>query len=78
MKQKTARRILLFGFLIALLTGLIGTYSESKLLILVMIILCFSLLIFQLVFNRFPHCGQYLGKYYGKFCQHCGKPLDED
>ncbi len=78
MKPKTVRQVFLIGFVAAILIGLFGAASESKVSILIMVLLCFGLVIFQIMFHRCPHCGQYLGRNDGKFCQHCGKPLDED
>lgn len=32
---------------------------------------------FELIFNRCPHCGKYLGRQIGRYCRHCGKELEE-
>ena len=32
--------------------------------------------IIDFCFWKCPHCGGDLGRFYGKYCQHCGKKLD--
>ena len=35
-------------------------------------------IIFHMIFFRCPHCGRYLFRNSGEFCQYCGKSLFED
>ena len=41
------------------------------------VIVGLSGLIPHFLYNRCPHCGKQLGRNEGKYCQHCGKPLDD-
>lgn len=70
MNVKKARRIRDILFIIGIIIMLFGLMSEMFLIIggLVMVLG----LIFHLAFNRCPHCGKYLGKENGMFCESCG------
>ena len=75
MKIRTAQlltKILLtLGFLIAILGAWLQPFFIMG------VIVMFSCLIPDLLFNKCPHCGKYLGRNYADFCQFCGKPIDE-
>ncbi len=40
-------------------------------------VICCSCLIPHFLFFRCPHCGKHLGRQNGKFCQYCGRKLDQ-
>ena len=37
----------------------------------------FVWLIFELIFDRCPHCGKFLGLQIQKYCHHCGEKLED-
>ena len=37
----------------------------------------FVWLIFELIFDRCPHCGKFLGRQIQKYCHHCGEKLED-
>ena len=41
------------------------------------VVVMFSCLIPDILFNKCPHCGKRLGRNSGDYCQFCGKPIDE-
>lgn len=69
--RKLRDRLLLGGFVLMLLGYL---YDP---IFIVGLIVAFSCLIPDFLFNKCPHCGKRLGRNYGDFCQFCGKPLDQ-
>lgn len=75
MTVKQARKIrdglMIAGFVIMLLA-----YVYDP-LIFVGAIVMISSLIPHFLYNRCPHCGEQLGRNEGKYCQHCGKPIDD-
>ena len=75
MKVRTAQLltkiILTVGALMAL-----ASYIYEPLFISSVIVM-FSCLIPDLLYNKCPHCGKNLGRNSGDYCQFCGKPIDE-
>ena len=75
MKVRTAqflRTMLLgIGFVMAL-----ASYIYEPLFISGVVVM-FSCLIPDILFNKCPHCGKNLGRNSGDYCQFCGKPIDE-
>ncbi|MDO5153285.1 MAG: hypothetical protein Q4D50_07975 [Eubacteriales bacterium] len=69
--RKLRDRLLLGGFVLMLLGYL---YDP---IFIVGLIVAFSCLIPDFLFNKCPHCGKRLGRNNGDFCQFCGKPLDQ-
>lgn len=61
--------ILVPGFLVAM--G--GAAMEKSILIALGMTAMVGALIFRIVFYRCPHCGRYLDRNSGKYCQYCGK-----
>lgn len=41
------------------------------------VIVAFSCLIPHFLYNKCPHCGKQLGRNEGRYCQYCGKQMDE-
>ena len=37
----------------------------------------FVWLIFELIFDRCPHCGKFLGRQIQKYCHHCGEKWED-
>lgn len=37
-----------------------------------------AFLLVEFFMNRCPHCGRYLDRNWGKFCQHCGERIRPD
>ena len=66
-------------FLIALVTGAvisgIGSSGGPQWLTFLGLALLCGGLVTKARFFRCPHCGQYLGRSNGKFCQWCGKEI---
>jgi len=58
-----------FGFLAAMC----GAALEKSILIAVGMAAMVGALVFRIVFYRCPHCGRYLDRNSGKYCQYCGK-----
>ena len=75
MKVRTAQLltkiILTVGALMAL-----ASYIYEPLFISGVVVM-FSCLIPDILFNKCPHCGKRLGRNSGDYCQFCGKPIDE-
>ena len=75
MSPKTANLI----FLIALVTGAvisgIGSSGGPQWLTFLGVAMMCGGLIIKARFFRCPHCGQYLGRSNGQFCQWCGKEI---
>lgn len=75
MTVKKARRLrdglLLGGFVLMLLGYLYDPIFIAGLIV------AFSCLIPDFLFNKCPHCGKRPGRNNGGFCQFCGKPLDQ-
>ena len=75
MSPKTANLI----FLIALVTGAvisgIGSSGGPQWLTFLGLALMCGGLIIKVRFFRCPHCGQFLGRSSGKYCQWCGKEI---
>lgn len=69
--RKLRDRLLLGGFVLMLLGYL---YDP---IFIVGLIVAFSCLIPDFLFNKCPHCGKRLGRNKGGFCQFCGNPLDQ-
>ena len=75
MKVRTAQflrtMLLAIGFVMAL-----ASYIYEPLFISGVVVM-FSCLIPDILFNKCPHCGKHLGRNSGDYCQFCGKPIDE-
>lgn len=70
--RKLRDRLLLGGFVLMLLGYL---YDP---IFIVGLIVAFSCLIPDFLFNKCPHCGKRLGRNECNFCQFCGKPIDSE
>ncbi len=68
--QKLRDMLMLTGFVIML-----GAYIWEPLL-LVGVVVAFSCIIPDFLYNKCPHCGRRLGRNEGRFCQHCGGRID--
>ena len=75
MSRENARFLTTLILILGILIMLFSVYRESLLYIGAAVI--FSSLIPEFLFNKCPHCGKYLGKNYGRFCQFCGKSLKD-
>ena len=75
MTVKQARKVrdalLIGGTIIVLLTYFWEPF------VCVGVIVGLSGLIPHFLYNRCPHCGKQLYRNAGKYCQYCGKPLDD-
>lgn len=69
--QNLSAMLLLIGFVMAL-----ASYIYEPLFISGVVVM-FSCLIPDILFNKCPHCGKRLGRNSGDYCQFCGKPIDE-
>lgn len=67
--QKIRDIILLIGAIITLL-------GHNSILTVAGVIIMFSCLIPDFLFNKCPHCKRRLGRNAAKFCQFCGKAID--
>lgn len=67
----------IMAVLIIFLAMLARTEPGPVLLVLALIALLVFLAV-EFFMNRCPHCGQYLGKNWGQFCQHCGERIREE
>ena len=63
--------LLIVGFVVMLMG-----YYHKAFLIAGACIAC-SCLIPHFLFYKCPHCGRFLGRNEGEFCQHCGKRIDD-
>lgn len=68
--QKLRNTLLLIGFLI-----MIAGYVWTPLTI-IGVIVTFSCLIPDILYNKCPHCKKRLGRNEGAFCHHCGAKID--
>lgn len=48
-----------------------GSFLPLGFVFLIGIVVC----VLEYRFNRCPHCGKYLWKNHGDYCQYCGNPL---
>ena len=75
MKPKEARKLtvtlIIVGFAVMLMGYFHGAFFALGACV------SFSALIPNFLFYRCPHCGRYLGRSDGAFCQHCGERLEE-
>ena len=77
MKAKTANNIFMIALVAgAIISGLGSTNGTQWLAILGMVIMCGGLII-KVLYCRCPHCGGFIGRSSGEFCQYCGKKLEE-
>ena len=68
--QKLRDMLLLIGFVMML-----GSYIYEPLFIPGMIV-AFSCLIPDFLYNKCPNCGKRLGRNEGEYCHHCGRKID--
>lgn len=73
MSRENARFLTALLLILGILIMVFSVYRESLRYIGAAVV--FSCLIPEFLFNKCPHCGRYLGKNSGRFCQFCGKPL---
>jgi len=69
--QKLRNRLMVIGFLVAL-GGYVWPVFTA-----IGIIVMFSCLIPDFLYNKCPHCKRRLGRNEGEFCHHCGGKIDE-
>ena len=69
--QKLRNMLLIIG--ICMMLGSI-VYEPMMISGMIVAILC---LVPHFLFNRCPSCGKQLGNNESKYCQHCGKPIEE-
>ena len=72
-KEYVDAAILAAGILI-MLAGRIG----PVMLLLVGFLAMLGAVVLHMCWWRCPHCGQFLGRDKGEYCQHCGKKIDYD
>lgn len=68
--QKLRDMLLLIGFVVML-----GAYLYEPLIYVGMVV-AFSCLIPDFLYNKCPHCGKRLGRNEAEYCQHCGGKID--
>ena len=73
---KTIDAIYLALLVVGVLVGVGGALSEMYVLGAVGMGIIFCSMILRVVFYRCPHCGRYLDRSSGKYCSHCGKPVN--
>ncbi|MBR6657569.1 MAG: hypothetical protein IKL18_05290 [Oscillospiraceae bacterium] len=61
--------------LIGFVTMFAGYFWDP--LVIIGFIIALSCLVPDCIYNKCPHCGKRLGRNAGKFCQHCGKEIDQ-
>ena len=76
MKKIEIRSLLILA--LGSLTAFTGAiFFSSEFLIFIGLGIMVSSIIYHLIFYRCPHCGKYLYRNNGDFCQYCGKNLNE-
>ncbi len=73
--QFCALLLSLAGLAIGLFGKYIGVFWMSVVGTVMIFVAAFGYMAFH--FRRCPHCGKYLYRNYGDFCQYCGKPIRE-
>lgn len=71
-KARKLRDILMITGIVIMLLG----YMSEIFWIVGAIVACSSLFM-HFLFYKCPHCGRCLGRNESKFCQHCGKRIEE-
>ena len=61
-----------------LLTGAAGLSAKRLMFAWIEIFLMGAFLFVEYSMNRCPHCGRYLDRNRGQFCQHCAQRIRED
>lgn len=75
MNHKTANNIFIIAIgLGAIISGLGSTNGTQWLAVLGVVIMCGGLMV-KIRYCRCPHCGGFIGRSSGEFCQFCGKKL---
>lgn len=74
MKVKEARKAR--DLLMAAGIGILLAGYLWKPLTIVGVIVAFSCLIPDFLYNKCPHCGKHLGRNEGAYCQHCGGKIE--
>ena len=73
MKVRDAQRLTVILFLAGIVVMLAGCFWEPLVIIGAFAII--SCLIVYFLYNRCPHCREFLGREYGTFCPHCGEKV---
>ncbi len=77
MKLKAAKHLLLFFAGLTVVFLLLCSQTKNLVFGYLAIACAFTGAAIWLVFGRCPACGGFLGRLYGKYCPHCGEPIDE-
>ena len=57
------------------LLAMIGYADPGPVPLVLALIVFLTFLAVELLLNRCPHCGRYLDRNWGHFCQHCGERI---
>ena len=61
-----------------LIAGILIMLAGHGILVLAGTLVTFGALALHIYWWRCHHCGQFLGRDKGEYCQHCGKKIDYD
>lgn len=58
-----------------LLFALLGQAKPGPVPLILALLSVVVFAVVELLLNRCPHCGSYLGRNWGRFCQHCSERI---
>lgn len=77
MKVKTANVVFWIAIAVgAVISGLGSTNGMQAMSFIGVVLMCAGLMV-KLRYCRCPHCGGFIGRSNGGFCQFCGKKINE-
>ena len=77
-KENRVRRADLLRGILAVLMILFAMVARAKagpVLLVLALVAFIAFLAVEFFMNRCPHCGRYLDRNWGAFCQHCGERI---
>ena len=79
-KSRLRRADLLRGSIAALMVvlAMVAQGNPGPVPLVLALIVMVAFLWVEFSMNRCPHCGRYLGRNWGQFCQHCGERVREE